>query len=494
MNQDHGYREAMSGRDSSPAIMWFRQDLRLADNPALLASAAGGRPVVCLYVLDEAGEGDWPAGGASRWWLHMSLAALAESLERLGQRLVLRRGPALAALREVVSETGAGAVVWNRRYEPAAATRDARVKAELKAAGVAAESFNAALLFEPWTIRTGGGGPYKVFTPFWRACLGAPAPPAPLAPPASIAAPPAWPAGEALDDWRLLPRAPDWAGGLRRAWTPGEAGAQARLQRFLSEGLEGYAAARDRPDLPATSRLSPHLHFGEIGPRQVFAAVQALGAGSPGAEKFLQELGWREFCHHLLFHFPALPAANFRAEFDAFPWADDPAGLDAWRRGRTGYPIVDAGMAELWTTGWMHNRVRMIAASFLIKHLLIDWRQGEAWFWDTLVDADLANNAASWQWVAGGGADAAPYFRIFNPVAQGEKFDPNGTYVRRWVPELARLPAAWLHKPWDAPAAVLAGAGVRLGTDYPRPIVDHAKARKRALDAFAAMKDRPGAA
>ncbi|MFN3523980.1 MAG: cryptochrome/photolyase family protein, partial [Phenylobacterium sp.] len=291
-----------------------------------------------------------------------------------------------------------------------------------------------------------------------------------------------------LEDWGLIPTAPDWAGGLRAAWTPGEDGAHARLRTFLQEGLAAYPHDRDRPDRTGTSRLSPHLHFGEIGPRQVWAALLSATSASSGADKFMSELGWREFCHHLLFHFPTLPQANFREAFDAFPWADDPAGLEAWRRGRTGYPIVDAGMRELWTTGWMHNRVRMIAASFLAKHLLTDWRAGEAWFWDTLVDADLANNAASWQWTAGSGADAAPYFRIFNPVLQGEKFDPAGDYVRRWVPELARLPAAWIHKPWAAPAAVLSRAGVVLGRSYPRPIVDHAQARERALAAFAEIR------
>lgn len=478
----------MGSIDSAPAVVWFRQDLRLADNPALAAACQGDRPVTALYVLDEAGEGDWPLGGASRWWLHHSLAALDAALRERGGRLVLRRGEAASVLSEVARETRAGSVFWNRRYEPAAVARDTAVKAALQAEGVAARSFNAALLFEPWTIRTGAGEPYRVFTPFWRACLQAPAPPAPAAAPARIAAPAVEARSEVLADWRLTPGAPDWAGGLRAAWTPGEAAAQARLEAFLQGALDGYGQDRDRPDRPGTSRLSPHLHFGEIGPRQVWAAVQALGGGTADAQKFLQELGWREFCHHLLFHVPTLPQASFREAFDAFPWADDPAGLDAWRRGRTGYPVVDAGLRELWTTGWMHNRVRMIAASFLVKHLLQDWRAGQAWFWDTLVDADLANNAASWQWVAGSGADAAPYFRIFNPVLQGEKFDPDGAYVRRWVPELAALPAAWIHKPWAAPAQVLERAGVRLGAAYPRPVVDHAAARERALAAFAGLK------
>jgi deoxyribodipyrimidine photo-lyase len=495
MRPDRGYREAMSSADSSaPAIVWFRQDLRLADNPALAAACQGGRPVVPLFILDEAGEGDWPLGGASRWWLHQSLAALAADLDACGAPLVLRRGPAQEVLSQVIEETGAGAVFWNRRYEPAAIARDAAIKSELQAQRIEARSFNAGLLFEPWTIRTGAGEPYRVFTPFWRACRQAPPPDAPLPPPKALAPAPRAPQSEPLAGWGLTPTKPDWAGGLREAWTPGESGAQARLQAFLEDAIDAYRDDRDRPDRPGTSRLSPHLHFGEIGPRQVWAAVNALGGGSSSAEKFLQELGWREFCHHLLFHFPTLPQANFREAFDAFPWAKDEPGLEAWRRGRTGYPIVDAGMRELWTTGWMHNRVRMIAASFLVKHLLQDWRAGEAWFWDTLVDADLANNAASWQWVAGSGADAAPYFRIFNPVLQGEKFDPAGAYVRRWAPELARLPDAWIHKPWAAPAPVLARAGVRLGETWPRPVVDHARARERALEAFQQTKGGSGPA
>jgi deoxyribodipyrimidine photo-lyase len=477
----------------APAIVWFRRDLRLNDNPALAAAAAGGRPVIALYILDTA-TADLAPGGATRWWLHHSLAALAAALQRrYGLPLLLRRGDPARILPALLRDSGATAVHWNRGYEAAAVARDTALKAALKADGVAVETHNAALLFEPWTVQTQAGGWFKVFTPFWRACraLGAAAP---QRAPDRIAG---WPqplASEALQDWALLPAQPDWAGGLREAWTPGEAGATARLQAFLDTELADYADGRDRPDRSVTSRLSPHLACGEIGPRQIWQAVQmAVDRGPPGlarnAEKFLAELGWREFSYHLLFHFPHLARHNFRADFDAFPWQPDAARLRAWQRGRTGYPIVDAGMRQLWQTGWMHNRVRMIAASFLIKHLLQDWRAGEAWFRDTLVDADPASNAASWQWVAGSGADAAPYFRIFNPVLQGEKFDPAGLYVRHWVPELARLPDRYLHQPWAAPDAVLEQAGMVLGRDYPRPLVDHDAARKAALAAFAALRN-----
>jgi deoxyribodipyrimidine photo-lyase len=479
----------MNSSDSTPAIVWFRQDLRLSDNPALSAAATGGGAVICLYVLDD--SGDWPMGGASRWWLHHSLTALRASLQARGGDLILRRGPAGEALSELASETGARAVFWNRCYEPWAVARDTAIKSRLKAEGVEARSFNAGLLYEPWTIQTKTGEPYKVFSAFWRACALAGEPEAPAAAPETLPRLHHDLRSDALDEWALTPSRPDWAGGLRDAWTPGETGAQDRLDHFLNSTIGWYRADRDRPDRPHTSKLSPHLHFGEIGPRQVWRATQALAGHTSDAEKFLTELGWREFSHHLLFHFPTLPERNLRAAFDAFPWADDPAGLEAWRRGRTGYPIVDAGMRELWTTGWMHNRVRMIAASFLVKDLLLPWQAGEAWFWDTLVDADLSANAASWQWVAGSGADAAPYFRIFNPVLQGEKFDPDGAYVRRWIPELARMPSTWIHKPWLAPPAALAGAGVRLGQSYPRPIVDHGVARDRALAAFAAIKSVP---
>ena len=472
------------------SLMWFRRDLRLSDNPALAAAHAAGRPIVPVYVLDDADAGAWAPGAASRWWLHGSLAALATRLAAYGSRLILRRGPARPALARLIAETGARAVFWNRAYEPWARARDAALKAELKRAGLAAHSFNAALLAEPWEVATRQGAPFRVFTPFWRALQARGDPPAPLPAPAAIPAPAAFPASDALETWQLRPTKPDWAAGLRATWQPGEAGAQVRLAAFLDAALLAYADGRDRPDRAGTSRLSPHLHFGDIGPRQVWhacvaSAIARTGAAHPrGVERYLAELGWREFAHHLLFHAPTLAEQPLRPAFAAFPWIDDAAALRAWQRGATGYPIVDAGLRELWHTGWMHNRVRMIAASFLVKDLLIDWRRGAAWFWDTLVDADLANNAASWQWVAGCGTDAAPFFRIFNPVLQGAKFDPTGAYVRRWVPELAKLPDPLLQAPWRATPLELADAGVRLGETYPLPIVDHASARAAALAAF----------
>ncbi len=433
-------------------------------------------------MLDEAAMGDWRLGAASRWWLHHSLSSLAADLAARGVPLVLRRGAAEIALPALIAETGAGAVYWNRLYEPWAVRRDGEIKARLRAEGVKAESFNASLLFEPTAVRNGQGEPFRVFTPFWRACLARAAPEAPLPAPARLRAAPA-PASERLEDWRLLPKKPDWAQGLREAWTPGESAAQAKLADFAAKGAARYGEARNALSEDGVSRLSPHLHFGEISPRQVWSAI-ATQAGEAGAP-FLRQLGWREFSRHLLFANPDLPEKPLDKSFARFPWREDDRGLSAWQKGQTGYPLVDAAMRELWRTGYMHNRARLVAGSFLVKHLLIHWRAGEDWFWDTLLDADLANNAASWQWVAGCGADAAPYFRIFNPVLQGEKFDPEGGYVRRFVPELARLEAKWIHRPWEAPKPALEAAGVRLGESYPLPIVDHAAARARALAAYA---------
>jgi len=487
---------AKSDAQGGPALVWFRDDLRLSDQPALAAAVASGAPLLCLYVFDEESPGLRPLGGASRWWLHHSLEALSASLEAIGGRLDILRGKAGELVPAAARAAGASGVFWTRRYEAPTIEVDSGVKAELSAQGMRVESFNGQLLFEPWTLRTKTGDFYKVFTPFWKTCLALPDPGAPTPAPRKLKAAP-WPAGAprpiTLDALGLLPRKPDWAGGLRAAWTPGETGAKARLADFLDVGIASYASHRDRPDIPATSRLSPHLRFGEISPRQAFAAARhACDAGQASArdvEKFVAELGWREFSYHLLFHNPELARKNFQARFDAFSWrALGEAELSAWRKGRTGYPIVDAGMRELWLTGTMHNRVRMIAASFLIKDLMADWRVGEEWFWDTLCDADPASNAASWQWVAGSGADAAPYFRVFNPILQGIKFDPEGAYVRTYVPELAALPDEWIHKPWEAPPLVLKAAGVSLPRDYPLPMVDHGKARDRALAAFAELK------
>ena len=473
----------------APSILWLRQDLRLVDNPALTAAAQRNRPILPLYVLDDETPAEWRLGGASRGWLHHSLTSLAASFETIGLPLILRRGPAAAVIVELSKETGTDSVFWNRTYEPYAIARDIALKRSLTARGVSLACFNAALLHEPWTIKTKQGGPYKVFTPFWRALRREPLA-KPLPAPGLLPAPSVLPRSADLSEWSLLPTHPDWSQGLQESWTPGEAGAQRRLAAFLDESLACYRSDRDRPDRPTTARLSPHLHWGEISPRQIWHAVRMhaqRGRRAPAdgaAEAFLRQLGWREFTHHLLYHWPDLPARSWRSRFDAFSWRSDPVALRAWQVGMTGYPIVDAGMRELWRTGWMHNRVRMIAASFLVKDLLIPWQTGEAWFWDTLVDADLAQNAFSWQWAAGAGVDAAPYFRIFNPVLQGRRFDPDGGYVRRWVPELARLPNDFLHQPWTASFAVLELAGVVLGRDYPLPMVQHAAARDRALAAF----------
>lgn len=478
---------------SPPVILWFRQDLRLADNPALQAAIDSGQPIIPLYVLDEESSYVRPRGGASRWWLHHSLAKLTEGLGERGARLALRRGPAADVVAQLQRDTGATQVFWNRLYEPAHVERDRGIKVALRDGGVDAHSFNGSLIREPWEIQTKTGKPYGVFTPFWKALLERGVCGRTLPAPARILAPATPIIGDRLEDWMLLPTEPDWAVGLRKTWRPGEAAARQRLSDFQEDGLTGYASMRDIPGRPGTSRLSPYLHFGELSPRQIWQAAsswgQASGAAAEGAANaYLREIGWREFNRHLLFHYPGLPDRNVNSAFDAFAWRRDETRLRAWQRGRTGYPLVDAGMRELWETGWMHNRVRMVVASFLVKHLLIDWREGERWFWDTLVDADPANNAGNWQWVAGCGFDAAPYFRIFNPTLQAEKFDPDGAYVRRWAPEIANLPDKYLHKPWEAPADVLEASGVRLGDTYPAPIVDHKAARQRALDAFADVK------
>jgi len=436
--------------------VWLRDDLRLADNPALRAAIDRGEPVVALYVLDEESPGFRALGGAARWWLHHSLASLAERLAERGATLVLRRGPAARVVREAVTDAAASAVFWNRRYGGPEREVDAALKAGLRADGVEASSFAGSLLFEPGTVSTGAGTPYSVFTPFWRACLALPSPRAPIAAPRDVAGPRHPLSSDDLDEWGLLPRDPDWAGGLREAWVPGEPAARRRLREFLAEELGAYDRARDEPAAGATSLLSPRLRWGELSPHTVWHETVATGGGG----RFLSELGWREFAWHTLFRFPDLATRNLRPEFDAFPWpASDPDLLEAWQRGRTGVALVDAGMRELWRTGFMHNRVRMVAASFLVKNLLIDWRRGEQWFWDTLVDADAASNPFNWQWVAGSGADAAPYFRVFNPDLQARKFDPDRRYVRQWAPE-------------------------HVSDDPPESLVDLVESRKAALNAY----------
>ncbi len=463
-----------------PILVWFRRDLRVTDNPAWSWAVETGRPVVPVFVLDEE-EGEQPIGGAARWWLHGSLEALDRTLRRQGSRLVLRRGNAGQTIAALARETGASTVVWNRLYEPAIERRDREFEESWNERGPKTRRFQAGLLFEPEAIRSGTDRPYRVFTPFWRKCLEHRFAP-PVAAPPPPGAPATWPSSDDLESWNLRCSEPDWAAGFREVWQPGEEGARKRLHAFLAGAAEQYDQDRDRPGIEATSRLSPHLHFGEIGPRQVAEAAAALPRRP--REAFLRELGWREFSYHLLFHNPEMGTRNLRPSFDRMPWRDAPDDLRRWQRGETGYPIVDAGMRELWTTGWMHNRVRMLVASFLTKHLLIHWRHGADWFWDTLVDADWANNSCGWQWTAGSGADAAPYFRIFNPVAQSRRFDSAGGYLRMWLPELRRLPDHAIHAPWQATEPTLAAAGVQLSETYPLPMVDHGAARQRALEAW----------
>ncbi len=471
---------------TAPIIVLFRNDLRISDNKALAAAAETGRAVIPLFVFDEPGSGARPAGAASRWWLHHSLAALMKSLEALGSELLLKEGAAEKIVAEAIRATGADTVFWNRRYAPSHIATDQALKSSLRKEGIVAESFDGFLLHEPSRIATQSGDFYRVYTPFYKRLAADGEPRDPVDAPSAIRAAPVELGSEKLESFDLLPNKPDWSGGLAGRWVPGERGAMDRLEAFLDNRLAGYSENRDVPGVDGTSGLSPHLAHGEITPFQIMAALRRRSSGD--AEKFRKELAWREFSYHLLFHRPDIDRENFRPEFDGFEWETDAPALKAWQRGATGYPIVDAGMRELWQTGWMHNRIRMIAASFLVKDLLIDWRRGEEWFWDTLVDADAANNPASWQWVAGSGADAAPYFRIFNPTLQGEKFDPEGKYVRRYVPELAKLPDRYIHRPWEAPSSVLLDGGINLGKDYPLPIVDHAKARDRAMAAYRATR------
>ena len=478
----------MSSGSLSSTLVWLRDDLRLDDNPALSEAAALGRPLTVVYVLDEDSPGVRPLGGATKWWLHHSLADLAAGLEAKGSRLLLRRGPAAGIIRDLAQETGASTLLWNRRYGGPERDVDAGVKAWAAEQGLAAASFQANLMFEPWTVRTGAGGPYKVFTPFWRACLDGPEPRLPLDAPERLPAPAAdaegrLPSGDQLDSWGLLPRTPDWSAGLASTWQPGEAGAHERLEDFLDGPAEEYGTGRDTPGVEGTSRLSPHLRFGEISPFRIWHALrERFGPGAPAdVGIFRSELGWREFCWQLLYENPELATRNYRTEFDRFAWqTPSDAELGAWQQGRTGYPLVDAGMRQLWQTGWMHNRVRMAAASFLVKNLLADWRLGEAWFWDTLVDADAASNPANWQWVAGSGADASPYFRIFNPVTQSKKFDAGARYLREFLPELSGLDDKTIHEPWKADG---------LAAGYPDPVVGLPESRARALETYQRLKD-----
>ena len=502
--------------EAPPTILWLRRDLRLGDNPALLAATEAARErggdLLPVYVWEPRDRRAWAPGGAAQWWLWHSLQAFDADLRRLGSRLVIERGDPVAVVAALATREAAAAVVWASGLEPAELADDAALETDLQTRGIDVLVVpQANLLAGPLVTRTRDGRPYTVFTPFWRARLARPAPQAPLPAPEALPAAPHSPPGLALAE--LEPEAVQpWSAGFGEVWRPGEGGAHKRLAAFLDGPLGTYASDRDRPDLEGSSRLSPHLRWGEVTARQVWHAVDgalaeagldleaAVGPPSwdeeqaPGLRRsagaFLRQLGWREFGHHLLAAFPDTVDHPLHDRFAVFPWRHDPAALEAWKRGRTGYPVVDAALRELWTTGWMHNRTRMLAGSFLVKDLLLPWQAGAAWFWDTLVDADLANNTLGWQWVAGCGADAAPYFRVFNPVTQGRRYDPDGAYVRRWAPEIAGLPPGYIQAPWSAPVSALDAAGVVLGDTWPAPIVDHGEARSRALAAYEMVRAR----
>jgi deoxyribodipyrimidine photo-lyase len=482
----------LAGDARKPVLLWFRRDLRLDDNRALQAAAASDAAIIPVYIREPERRDTGALGAAQAWWLHHSLTALRESLRKRGSDLLLVSGEALPVLAALCERTGADTVLWNRRYDPAGVAVDGKIQNALCKDGAEVHAFSGQILHEPSQLRTKAGSPFRSYTPFRNAFEQSGEPPEPIDAPDHLSAPHKWPRTEALSDWKLLPGHPDWASAFPEMWTPGEAAARQRLEDFIGEALDGYDRGRDLPAEPATSMLSPHLALGEISPARIWHATRGLTGTVPASDvvSFRRELVWREFSYHQLFHFPALRTKNWNERYDVFPWHSDSALFSRWTRGQTGYPIIDAGMRQLWRHGWMHNRVRMIVASFLVKDLLIDWRKGETWFRDTLVDADAANNAANWQWVAGSGADASPFFRIFNPVLQGEKFDPDGLYVKTFVPELADLPDKYIHRPFEAPDAVLAKAGITLGKTYPHPVVDHGAARKDALAAHAAMKNK----
>lgn len=469
------------------ALVWFRQDLRIEDNPALWAACERGGAVVPVYVWHPPYEAPWELGPASRNWLRRSLGRLTAQLHQRHSRLIVREGEPAAELLAVARATGARTVCMSRRHEPAVAERDAKVVDALESEGIEVRVFDSALLFAPDRIRTQDGRPYQVYTPFWNACNAAGGPPEPVAEPPRMHTPDTWPASASLD----CIAGEDAGSGLWQYWDPGEKEGRDRLGAFLEGALAEYPEDRDVPGRDGTSRLSAHLHFGEVSPRRVWWDVKAYAAANTksgtarGEEAFLRQLAWREFAYHLLIHFPHTPGQPLREAYADFPWREDAGALEAWRQGRTGYPMVDAGMRQLRETGWMHNRVRMTVASFLTKHLLIPWQKGARWFWDCLVDADLANNTLGWQWTAGCGADAAPYFRVLSPMRQGERFDKDGAYVREWVPELGDFPAKWLHAPWEAPDDAHTGAS----RTYPRPVVEHKHARERALSAYEHIKN-----
>lgn len=473
-------------------IHWFRNDLRLADNPALKRAAERG-PVLPVYIWSPADHAPWLPGAANRWWLCQSLGSLGQSLQKHGSRLILRQGDAIKALTDLARVAEADTVVWNRRYEPALIEADKRVKRGLADAGISVESFNGALLYEPWQVETKQGKPYQVFSPFHRSVQAMPEPSRPIDAPKTMKPPVKWPKSDKLDALGLMPEI-TWYQAMADTWDVSERGGMKQLESFVDDPIADYDKGRDLPWKRGTSRVSPYLQHGEISSRQAYHAAAKRTRGNAGNElkstaySYIRELIWREFGYHLLYHFPQTPDKPLREKYADFPWIDMRKGrhtLEAWQKGETGYPIVDAGMRQLWHTGWMHNRVRMIVASFLVKHLLVSWHEGAKWFWDTLVDADLASNTLGWQWAGGCGADAAPYFRIFNPMTQGEKFDAEGVYVKKWCPELKDVPTKYIHKPWECPAEDLRAADVTLGENYPEPIVDHKQARELALKALA---------